>query len=432
MSVTLIGRSPYRRVLTYEKLLDETGREMHRSWGNAISADEALDRMGADVMRWLYCEQVPSQNMRFGYGPAHEAKRRLLTFWNCAKFFVDYANVSPEGEAGDLEPLDRWLLARVEQLVAEATDAYERYWTPDVVASFEAFVDDLSNWYIRRSRRRFWNGEPAALETLGSALMRSLVVIAPVMPFLTEHLWRVLRRGDQPDSIFLVRWEDAGDRDEQLLGEIADVRRVVELGHQARGDAGIKLRQPLRRAYVRGADGAAAHSGELGEELNVKEIVFDDGPVVRSQLKPNLPVLGPRLGSRLPAVKAALEGGDYEELEGGGVRVAGEELGPDEVLHGEGSAVEGFAIAQNGALSVALDTTLDDELVREGRVRELVHRINAMRRDAGLELSDRIVVTLGPEEADLVDHEAWIKEETLAVEVDVGGALAIEKASQQG
>ncbi|MET0938650.1 MAG: class I tRNA ligase family protein, partial [Gaiellaceae bacterium] len=119
MSVTLIGRSPYSRVLTYEKLLDETGREMHRSWGNAISADEALDRMGADVMRWLYCEQVPSQNMRFGYGPAHEAKRRLLTFWNCAKFFVDYANVSPDAEAGDVEPLDRWLLSRTEQLVAE-------------------------------------------------------------------------------------------------------------------------------------------------------------------------------------------------------------------------------------------------------------------------------------------------------------------------
>ena len=430
MSVTLVGRSPYRRVLTYEKLLDETGREMHRSWGNAIGADEALDRMGADVMRWLYCEQVPSQNMRFGYGPAHEARRRLLTFWNCAKFFVDYANVSPEGEAGDLEPLDRWLLARTEQLVAEATDAYERYWTPDVVASFEAFVDDLSNWYIRRSRRRFWNGNAAALATLRAALMRSLVVIAPVMPFLSEHLWRVLRSDDQPGSVFLACWQDAGERDLELLDDVADTRRVVELGHQARGDAGIKLRQPLRRAYVRGADGAAAHADELGEELNVKEVVFDDGPVVRSQLKPNLPVLGPRLGSRLPAVKAALEAGDYEELDGGGVRVAGEELGADEVLHGEGSAVAGFAIAQNGALSVALDTTLDEELVREGRVRELVHRLNAMRRDAGLELSDRIAITLGPEEADLVDHEAWIKEETLAVEVRVADALAIQKAKQ--
>ena len=189
--------------------------------------------MGADVMRWMYCEQVPSQNLNFGYGPAHEIKRRLLTFWNCAKFFVDYANVSPAGEAGDLEPLDRWLLSRTEQLVAEATDAYERYWTPDVVASFEGFVDDLSNWYIRRSRRRFWNGDAAALATLRAALMRSLVVIAPAMPFLSEHLWRVLRSDDQPGSVFLVRWQDAGERDQQLLDEVAETRRVVELGHQA-------------------------------------------------------------------------------------------------------------------------------------------------------------------------------------------------------
>ena len=430
MSVTLIGRSPYRRVLAYERVRDETGREMHKSTGNAIEASEAIEQMGADIVRFMFCEQVPSQNINFGYGPAHEIKRRLLTLWNCAKFFVDYANVSPESEAGDLEPLDRWLLARTEQLVAEATDAYERYWTPDVIASFDAFVDDLSNWYIRRSRRRFWNGDAAALATLRAALMRSLVVIAPVMPFLSEHLWRVLRSDDQPGSVFLTRWQDAAERDEQLLDEVADTRRVVELGHQARGDAGIKLRQPLRRAYVRGADGAAAHADELGEELNVKEVVFDDGPVVRSQLKPNLPVLGPRLGSRLPAVKAALEAGDYEELEGGGVRVAGEELASEEMLQGEGSAVDGFAIAQNGALSVALDTTLDEELVREGRVRDLTHRINAMRRDAGLELSDRIAVTLGPEDADLVDHEAWIKEETLAVEVGTGDALAIQRAKQ--
>jgi isoleucyl-tRNA synthetase len=375
----------------------------------------------------MFCEQVPSQNINFGYGPAHEIKRRLLTLWNSVKFFVDYANVSPGGEPDELEPLDRWLLSRTEQLVAEATDAYERYWTPDVVASFDRFVDDISNWYIRRSRRRFWNGEAAALETLRATLLRSLVVIAPVMPFLAEHLWSVLRTDDQPDSIFLVRWEDAGERDERLLAEVAETRSVVELGHQARGDAGIKLRQPLRRAYVRGVDGAAAHAAEIGDELNVKEVLFEGGPVVRSQLKPNLPVLGPRLGAKLPEVKAALDAGDYEELEAGAVRAAGEELAAEELLRGEGSAVEGFAIAQNRALSVALDLTLDDVLVREGRVRELTHRLNAMRREAGLELSDRIVVTLGPDEADLLDHAEWIKEETLAIEIRVGGALTIEK-----
>ena len=226
MSMTLLGSFPYRRVLTYEKLLDETGREMHRSWGNSIEANEAFDRMGADVMRWQFCEQNPGQNLKFGYGPANEVKRRLLTLWNSVKFFVDYANVADwsPGETGELEPLDLWLESRVEQLVAEMTDAYERYWTPDLISSFEAFVDDLSNWYIRRSRRRFWNSDPAALQTLWNALTRAVVVIAPVMPFLAEHLWRALRSDDAPESVFLVRWEEAGERDEQLLAEVAATR----------------------------------------------------------------------------------------------------------------------------------------------------------------------------------------------------------------
>src|SRR6266508_3837345 len=140
-------------------------------------------------MRWQFCEQNPGQNIKFGYGPAQEVKRRLLTLWNSVKFFVDYANVSGDWQsapARDLDALDRWLLSRVEQLDAEATAAYERYWTPDVISSFEAFVDDLSNWYIRRSRRRFWNGDPVALQTLWTALVRALVAIAPVMPFLAE------------------------------------------------------------------------------------------------------------------------------------------------------------------------------------------------------------------------------------------------------
>src|SRR4026207_686828 len=146
MAVTLDGRAPYERVLAYERVRDEHGKEMHKSTGNAIAADDAIEQMGADVMRWMYSEQVPSQNLNFGYGPAHEIKRRLLTLWNSVKFFVDYANVSPGGDVGERETLAVWLLSRVEQLVAEATDAYERFWTPDVIAAFEAFVDDLSNW----------------------------------------------------------------------------------------------------------------------------------------------------------------------------------------------------------------------------------------------------------------------------------------------
>jgi isoleucyl-tRNA synthetase len=419
MSVTLEGRAPYERVLAYERVRDEHGLEMHKSTGNAIDTNDAIERMGADVMRWMYSEAVPSQNINFGYGPAHEIKRRLLTLWNSVKFFVDYANVSTDEAAGELEPLDRWLLARVEQLVADTTDAYERYWTPDVISSFEAFVDDLSNWYIRRSRRRFWNGDAAALDTLRRALTRSLVVIAPVMPFLAEHLWRVLRGDDEPESIFLVLWQDAGERDEALLAEVAETRRVVELGRQARATSGLKLRQPLRRLVVEGAPLAEKHADEIREELRVKDVEF--GPVEASELrvKPNLPVLGPKLGKELGAVRAALESGEFEEVNGG-FRAAGHELAPEEVLV-ERTGKEGWAVAGADGVTVALDTALDAELEVEGRVLDLIHELNSMRKQAGLELTDRIVVTLPASESDLLAHEDWIKDEVLAVEIRTDG-----------
>jgi isoleucyl-tRNA synthetase len=423
MSVTLTGQSPYRSVLTYEKLLDEHGREMHRSWGNSIDAAEALQNIGADVIRFMFCEQVPSQNLKFGYGPAGEIRRRLLTLWNCVKFFVDYANIDsfrPGGERpSELQPLDHWLLERTEQLVAEMTEAYERYWTPALIRSFESFVDDLSNWYIRRSRRRFWVGDEVALWTLWHALVRSVQTIAPVMPFLADFLWRTLRADDAPESVFLEPWPEVRQTDDRLLAEVAEVRRVVELGRQARGDAGLKLRQPLRRLVVQGAGLAQGHAGEIAEELRVKEVDF--GPVEATELrvKPNLPVLGPKLGKELGAVRAALEAGEFEQLEGGGVRVNGRDFTPDEVLVERG-AREGWALAEDDSLTVAITTGLDDELRLEGRALDLIHQLNTMRKEAGLALTDRIRVVVPESDADLLEYEDRIKDEVLATDVVVG------------
>jgi isoleucyl-tRNA synthetase len=438
MAVTLDGRSPYRSVLTYERVRDETGREMHKSWGNAIEANEALDRMGADVIRWLYCEQVPSQNLNFGYAPAADVKRRLLTLWNSARFLVDYARVEgfspvPDDLAGgpegvELRPLDHWLLARVQRLVEEVTGAYEEYWTPRVVRAFEAFVDDLSNWYIRRSRRRFYELDEAAFRTLWYALAQSLRAIGPVMPFLAEHLWASLgARG----SIFLAGWPEPVEslRDEALLAEMDEVREVAELGRRARDAAGLKLRQPLRRAVVAGSAAAARWVDEIRDELRVKEVVLQERPDVRAAYKPNLPVLGPRLGKELPAVREALARGEVEELGDGRVRVAGHELGQDDLIV-ERHEESGWAHSER--FSVWIDTELDEELVREGRVLDLIRHLNELRRQAGLELTDRIVVRLPAEHAELVrEHEDWIKEEVLAVRIEVDGAApepVIDKA----
>jgi isoleucyl-tRNA synthetase len=427
-------------VLAYERVRDETGREMHKSWGNAIEANEAFERIGADVMRLMYAAQIPSQNINFGYGPANEVKRRLLTLWNSVSFFVTYANIEDfEPAYADLEngppvgqPLDAWVVARTRQLVAEATDGYERYWTPAVTRAFESFVEDLSNWYIRRSRRRFYFFDEAAFRTLWYALAQGLRVIAPVMPFLADDLWRNLVAGvcaDAPDSVHLAGWPQLEQPDVKLLGEIAEVRRIVELGRQARSQAGIKQRQPLRKAVVYGAsNGTAAHAQEIADELRVRELVPAEGSGGSFRLKPNLPVLGPRLGKRLPELRRALEEGRWE-WEGDQVRVEGELLGEGEFLVGREAENEGFAFASDGELSVEIDPALDDDLRLEGRVYDLTHTVNVLRKERGLEVSDRIRLEIPAADADLLErYRERIAEETLAVEIEVGGSLDLRKA----
>jgi isoleucyl-tRNA synthetase len=439
MSVTLTGRAPFRKVLGYEKMLDEKGREMHSSWGNTIDAPEAFARMGADVMRWQFCAQPPERNLLFGFGPAHEIQRRLLTLWNSARFLLDYANVGgwrpdwaalESGPGGELQPLDRWLVSRTNELVRETTEAYEAYLTVDVVRAFESFFEDLSNWYIRRSRRRFWDGDAAALATLWYALAQGLRVIAPVMPFLADHLFRRLTAPAEgaPESVHLAGWPEVREPDSELLAEVAELRRVVELGRQARSSVGVALRQPLRTLVVEGAPLAERHADELAEELRVRAVEF--GPVDASELrvKPHLPVLGPKLGKDLASVRAALEAGDFEELPGGGFRVAGHDLGPEEVLV-ERRGKEGWAVASSDGVTVALDAHLDDELRDLGRVYNLIHRVNSLRKEMGLELTDRIRLTLPESDASLLEHQDWIARETLAVSVEASGTeLRLEKA----
>jgi isoleucyl-tRNA synthetase len=433
MSVALTGRAPFRKVLGYEKMLDEHGREMHGSWGNMIDATDAFARMGADVMRWQYCAQPPDRNLLFGFGPAQEIKRRLLTLWNSAKFLGDYGaiesfqpvygDLARGGPDADLQPLDRWLVERTAQLVSESEDGYERWLTVDVTRAFDAYVDDLSNWYIRRSRRRFWEGDETALRTLWFGLVQGLRVIAPVMPFLAEHLWQALVTdvvAGAPSSVFLAGWPEARPPAVELLAEVVELRKVVALGHQARSASGLKLRQPLRRIVVEGAPLAAAHADEIAEELRVKEVEF--GHVdAELRVKPHLPVLGPKLGKELGAVRAALQSGAFEELGGGRFRAAGHELGPDEVLV-ERAGKDGWAVAGDAGVTVALDTSVDDELAREGRVYELIHRVNSMRKDAGLELTDRISLTIPASDTDLLEHADWMARETLAVAVEAQGS----------
>jgi isoleucyl-tRNA synthetase len=255
--------------------------------------------------------------------------------------------------------------------------------------------------------------------------VQAVRVIAPVMPFLADELWRRLVAEPSegaPESVFLAAWPEERGVDRALLDEVARTRAVVRLGHQARASSGLKLRQPLRRLVVHGVSLADEHAAEVREELRVKEIEHADVDAEELVIKPNLPVLGPRLGKEVGAVRSALASGEYEELDGG-FRVAGHELGPEDVLV-ERRGKEGWALASDGAVTVAVDTRLDDELVLEGRVLDLIHRLNLKRKEAGLELTDRIVVTLPASDSDLLAYEEWIKSEVLATEIRVDGGSA--------
>ena len=267
MSVVLTGRAPFRQVLGYEKMLDETGREMHGSWGNMITADEAFERMGADVMRWQYCAQPPDRNLLFGFRAADQIKRELLTLWNSVSFFVLYANIdgfrpswSSLEPSGELRPLDRWLVERTHAFVADATRGYESWLAVDVIRDFQSYLDDLSNWYIRRTRSRFWEGDAAALGTLWYALVQTLRVLAPVLPFLTEHLWRNLVL-DGPESVHLAPWPDDGGGGSRAAGGVRGCPRRRDARAPGARDGRVEAAAAGAAARRRGRGGGGGACG---------------------------------------------------------------------------------------------------------------------------------------------------------------------------
>jgi isoleucyl-tRNA synthetase len=457
MGVVLDGRAPYKRVLTYEKVNDENGRPMHKSWGNAIWFADAIEDIGADVMRWMYAGQPPAQNLNFGYGPAGEVKRRLLTLWHTYSFFVLYANIegfTPTYELlangpdqASARPLDRWLVARTQWLVGECRAALDTWESPRLVRAFETFLNDLSNWYVRLSRTRFWRSDDpddtrAAFEALWYALVQALRCVAPVMPFLADEMWQNLVRGvcaDAPAGIHLAGYPEVRPElsDSGLLEAMESVRVVVELGRRGRDDAGIKLRQPLREVIVATDDPArrdhiAHHVEVIAGELGVKQVRLTTSAEEFAQVEvmPLLKLLGPKYGRELAVIRGLLREGDFE-LRDGRVHTGDWVLEPGE-FELRARARDGFAVADGEGFAVALDTEITPELQLEGVVRDLIRRIQMMRQEAGFEVTDRIRLTYPRADGEVTrafeQHGDWIAAETLAVSVEPGPDLAIARA----
>jgi isoleucyl-tRNA synthetase len=452
MSTVMTGRAPFTTLFAYALMRDEHGEEMHKSKGNAIWFDDAAEQIGADVMRWMFAATNPSTNLNFGYGPAHDVVRRFfLPLWNTYGFLVTYARLdgwTPDQTDGVDEArtiLDRWILSRLDGLVGEVRAALDAYDAMRAARAIEGFVDDLSNWYVRRNRRRFWKGEldadkRAAHATLHEVLATLVRLMAPITPHLADAIWDnlvVAVDSAQPDSVHLTESpERVAERSLPELEAAVDLaRRTVALGRAARAASGIRTRQPLRAVRVKlpaAARGAlAADAGiadaltaEVLDELNVRglELIGDESEMVERSLYPLLPVVGPRHGSAVGAIMAGARSGEWQLRDDGTVEVGGVGLQPDE-FELTARAKPGHEVAEEGDLLVALDIELDDALVAAGFAREIAHRLQALRREAGFDISDRIryAIRLTAEaEARLSPHLEWLQDEVLATDGTLG------------
>jgi isoleucyl-tRNA synthetase len=458
VSTLVFGRSSYENVVCLGLVLDADGRKMSKHLGNVIEPLGLMEAHGADAVRWFFAASgSPWAPRRIGTPVLEEIVRKvLLTYWNTVSFLVLYANASsdawrPEDAASAPPPaerplLDRWLLSETNACVRDVTAALESFDAASAGRRLAGFIDDVSNWYVRRSRRRFWDGPSSAggasaFATLHAALEAITALMAPITPFLADYMWGVLRPAAAPPSVHLASWPVSAPSliDTELSSQMALARRLVELGRSARAAASVRTRQPLARALV-GAPGFASLPVDLrlliADELNVRALspldAADSGPLVTFTVKPQFRSLGRRFGAATQAVAAAIGAMDPEVFvseafvsRGGLVSVDVPSLGtveltPDDVIVTQ-TPLEGWGVATSGGETVALDLSVSPSLRSEGLAREVIRLVQEARKNDGLDVTDRIAVRwsaaadsdLG---AALAEHGELIAGEVLAVE----------------
>lgn len=448
MSTVMENRPPCLTIFGHGQVLAEDGREMHKSLGTAIWFDEAAESMGADVMRWIYFTSKPEPDVRFGYHLAEDIRRRfLLPLWNVYCFFVTYANLdhwTPRNQTPDYSPLDVWILSKLQTLIESVTTHLDSLEPQEATTDLEQYVDDLSKWYVRRSRRRFWKSEvdadkTTAYATLYTVLTTLVKLLAPFIPFLTEEIFQNLSRNMEvhaPTSVHHNDWPVANKAlvNSDLVSQMDVAVKVCSLGHAARNTAKIKLRQPLSKAVVVAGDSTLGQLEKVKElvkdELNVKVLDFTPNmqTVARYKVNPVTKVLGPKHGKSLPKLIAAIAAVDQSTLaakirDGKGLElnIEGEVVTilPDEVEVST-EPKTGYVLEKEGDVLVALETAMTEELKKEGLARDIVRRIQDQRKRAGLEISDEIEIyyRAGPTLQDvLATHAGYIGAETLATKI---------------
>ncbi len=451
VSTLLFDRSSYENVVCLGLILDEDGQKMSKSKGNIVVPGDVIDRFGADALRWyFFTSKQPWDGYRFSLEAVGEGVRLFLRqLWNTYGFYVLYANANgvEPADAAPATELDRWILSRLHRLVGRVTERMEDFDATTAGRAIGDFVEDLSNWYVRSSRRRFWDGDAAAFATLRTCLVTVAKLVAPFTPFVADEIYENLD-GAEP-SVHLCDFPVAGERDEALESAMAVAREAVRLGLAARGHGKLKVRQPLAEAIVVAADREREALERLQalvvEELNVKQLRFVEraDELGSYEVKPNYRTLGPRFGKAMPQVAAAVAALDpaavSEALRAGrtvGINIEGaeHELTADDLLL-RLQPLEGYHVEREAAHAVALDLHVDDELRREMLAREVVRAVQNARKATGLEVSDRIALTLGGDE-ELLDaareHERYVAGETLAVSVSYDGDGRGDPATIEG
>jgi isoleucyl-tRNA synthetase len=448
MSTILERRTPFRTCFGHGLVLDEKGQEMHKSSGNVIWFDDAAETMGADVMRWMYCTSKPESNMLFGYGQADKVKRRfLIPLWNVYSFFVTYANIdkwTPKEVTAKYSMLDRWILSYLQVLIQDVTDRLEKYDVYGATESLEQFVDELSKWYVRRSRRRFWKSEAdmdkeAGYTTLYTCLTTVVKLLAPFLPFLTEEMYQNLVRAvkpDAPDSVHHNDWPvaDASLIAKELIADMDLAVKICGLGRSARNKAQIKLRQPLSVAKVVAEEAMLERLQKLTDlikdELNVKQVVLttQKEEVVDYDIKPLPHVLGKKYGKLFHKIRAAIASMDINAVLQKFQREQSVEVKLDDqviTLLPEEVEVrtlpkEGYTLAEEQGILVGVDTVVTEKLKEEGLARDIVRRIQNQRKDAGFDIADQIETyyEAGPKLTKVfMTHGDYIASETLSTSI---------------
>ncbi|MBA2546563.1 MAG: isoleucine--tRNA ligase [Solirubrobacterales bacterium] len=464
-SVLLFDQTDFMNCVCLGLILDPEGQKMSKSRGNVVAPWDVIERHGADAFRWYYLTaQQPWAGYRFSIDTVGESVRQfLLPLWNTYSFWVLYANtegVEPEPSGAPSEgltELDRWALSRLQGLTAEVRERMDDFDCTTAGRAIGAYVEELSNWYVRLNRRRFWEGDRVAFATLRHCLIEVCKLVAPLTPFVADSIYTNLvsgeagEFGDAPDSVHLADFPELAGAlaDPELEAGMEAVRRTVELGRAARAHSKVKMRQPLRKAVVVATaeerPAIERLSDVVASELNVKEIEFvsDESELVSYRVKPNFRALGPKMGKQMPQAKAAIEGLNAAEvtkvLDAGGsvgISVDGHDhtIGADDITMVM-EPLEGYEVEAEAGHAVALALELDDELLAEGLAREIVHAVQNARKGAGLEVSDRIDLKLGgdPELLEAARaHEAYISGETLATSVGFDGDGKTEAASVDG